>query len=294
MLLHRYFGSHAVETLQDAKLKTARISSFNDSFEFLYFSRGEVTAPQMRQFVDARISDPVLLFDVIKANHQSANPLSDAEMKARINEAQPSLTEDGVKAWPKIVKQTELTMGRRRHIIDQELRAVCFCAPDRVRKSDEILLWSHYANKHQGVRIGFNFPDGIREPFEIREITYQKSRVEVVWSLGDDETTLEALERSATIKCSVWEYEREFRLFTKTTHCEPREITHPNSTTTLEHFLHFRREWVVQVDFGVFCPESIVKELGKVLAADYPKVIPRRAECHESEYAFEYKPIGTR
>jgi len=42
MLLHRYFNTHAFETLKDAKLKTSRISTFNDSFEFLYVSVGEI------------------------------------------------------------------------------------------------------------------------------------------------------------------------------------------------------------------------------------------------------------
>jgi len=35
MILHHYFASHAFEALIEARLKTAKISDFNDPFEFL-------------------------------------------------------------------------------------------------------------------------------------------------------------------------------------------------------------------------------------------------------------------
>lgn len=292
MLLHRYFGSHAFDTLRDAMLKTSKISSFNDSFEFLYVSRAETTPAQIRRFLNSHFCDPGVITDLIEAAKKSSIPLSDAEIKRRISEAVPSLVEDGVKAWPSIVKQTELSIERRRQIIDEELRAICFSYPERVKKEDEILLWSHYANKNQGVRIGFHFPYRIKEEIEIREITYQKDRVAVVWSLGDEGTMLKALEQSATVKSSAWEYEKEFRLFTKTSACEPLEITENGSTKTEEHFLKFPREWIVQVDFGVFCPDSSIREISELLAANYPKVVPRKAQFHESQYAFEYKPVS--
>ena len=34
MILYRYLGKYALDTLRDKQLKTARISSFNDPFEF--------------------------------------------------------------------------------------------------------------------------------------------------------------------------------------------------------------------------------------------------------------------
>jgi hypothetical protein len=49
MLLHRYFGSHAFETLKEAKLKTSRISGFNDPFEFLINTTGKMTPEQAQK-----------------------------------------------------------------------------------------------------------------------------------------------------------------------------------------------------------------------------------------------------
>ena len=126
MLLHRYFGSHALETLKDAKLKASRISTFNDSFEFLFFSEGSTTEVEMQKFVASRVCDPVLLFDVIQKHQQSPKPLSDAAVKKRMSEVIPLTTQHGVKVWPAIVKQTELSLERRRQIIDHELRDLLF------------------------------------------------------------------------------------------------------------------------------------------------------------------------
>src|SRR5579863_4068943 len=61
MLLHRYLGSHAYETLNEAKLKTSRITSFNDPFEFLFVTKGKITAANAREYVLSRLNDPHFL-----------------------------------------------------------------------------------------------------------------------------------------------------------------------------------------------------------------------------------------
>lgn len=99
------------------------------------------------------------------------------------------------------------------------------------------------------------------------------------------------IEQAASVKCDVWEYEKEFKLFTKTTHCEPRNVETCHSPPTQEYFLSFDRNWVKSVDFGVFCPESDVQAVVDLLKTEYPSAIPRRAEMHKTEYVFEYKPV---
>jgi hypothetical protein len=290
MILHRYFGSHALETLREAKLKTSRISSFNDSFEFLYVTVGQTTPEEAKRYVNAKSSDPVVLFDLIEANRKSANPRSASEIKNRLSKMAPVLEKGVIEKWPQIAKETELSVERRRQIIDRELRAICFSDPDRVKRAQEILLWSHYARRHEGIRIGFEFPAGVRNPFEIIEITYQEKRVEVVFSLEGEQQTLNSLEKAATVKSKVWEYEGEFRLFTKLDRCEPRE-TKKCTSTTIEHFLGFHRDWVKSVDFGVFCPVEEMQPVLDLVRTDYPNVVPRKAEFDKTEYALQYKEI---
>lgn len=292
MLLHRYFNSHAFETLESAKLKTSRISSFNDSFEFLYFTRGKKSTPEeVQKKLPALLGSPSFRAGLKAEIQKRSYPVSVEEIEGLLLRNPEAVCGHVSKIWPDIVQNTELSIERRRQIVDQELRAICFSDPSRVLKQEEILLWSHYAKRHEGVRIGFEFPDGIREPFQISEITYEENRVEVVFTIGCEEETLKALEKSATVKCAVWKYEKEFRLFTKINHCKPEELTNCDSTKTLEHFLDFNREWVKFVDFGVFCPKAETHRIITLLKKDYPNAVARKAEFHKTEYALEYKQV---
>jgi hypothetical protein len=77
MLLHRYLGSHAYETLKEAKLKTSRITSFNDPFEFLFITKGKITAANARGYVQSRLNEPHFLHlaaQTIPGLLESSNP----------------------------------------------------------------------------------------------------------------------------------------------------------------------------------------------------------------------------
>ena len=214
MLLHRYFNSHAFETLKEAKLKTSRISSFNDSFEFSYITVGKPTPEPTKKSVPSVLCDPVFILGAIEANQKLKKPFSDRQLKERLN----IITgEDVARIWPDTVKENVVSLERKRKVIDEELRAICFSNPEKIKKSDEILLWSHYGYKHEGIRIGFEFPDGVNNPYRILEMTYKGIPPEVVFypSREEDEQTLNAIEKAATIKCNCWKYEEEYRLFIK-------------------------------------------------------------------------------
>jgi Protein of unknown function (DUF2971) len=291
MLLHRYFSSHAFETLNEAKLRTSRISSFNDSFEWFYATVGRITPEEAKKCLDYLLRNPISSRGLVETNQKLGNPLSYEQIEGGLNSLKG---EDLVGIWPDIVNWTVLSLERRRQIMDQEARAICFSNPSRVKRQGEVLLWSHYANKSTGIRIGFEFPDGIKEPFEIVKIIYQENRPEVVFSPCPeaDEQTIKAIEEASKVKSIVWEYEGEFRLHTRIDLCEKREVKKcPNAPAVEEHFVGFKREWVKSVDFGVFCPGTEIQRVVDLLKTDYPNVIRRKAEMHKTEYAFEYKQV---
>jgi Protein of unknown function (DUF2971) len=289
MLLHRYFGSHALETLKHAELKTSRISDFNDCFDSSYVNTHKITHEGVGKSVDLLL--PVVFYDMIQANQGLLNPLPDEELKRRVNESLPGAIQQIVKDGPGIVQRTTYSPEQVRQAQDRlGLRAICFSDPSKVRRAVEILLWSHYAAKHKGIRIGFEFSDEKESCFEIRRMKYPPKRAEVVWTLGPDDEAFRQLLESATVKGKVWQYEREVRLFTKTYLCEERAVRKCTSTT-IEHFLRFTRDRVKSVDFGVFCPDEEIQSIVELLKIDYPKVIRRKAQIHETEYAFEYKEV---
>jgi hypothetical protein len=289
MLLHRYFNSHAFETLKRARLKTSRISSFNDSFEFLYFTVGKkMTQEEVAKDLPTLLNHPRFRQGLIDSNEKSGSPLNIQEVEQILKDYPTFTSEHAAQVWQEIVEKEELPIARRRQIIDADVRAICFADPGRVKTTDELLLWSHYGKKHEGIRIGFEFPGPFDVPFQLSAIEYQEKRVQVVFSIANDSETFKSLLRSAIVKCKVWEYEKEYRLFAKTNLCVPEEIKNCDATTTVEHFLDFKREWVKFVDFGVFCPESEIHKIITLLKTDYPNAVARKAEFHKTEYALEY------
>ena len=217
-------------------------------------------------------------------------PVSIHEIEGLLRNNQKLVCEISAKAWPGIVDREELSIGRRREIIDRELRAICFSDPNRMKANDEVLLWSHYAKKHEGIRIGFEFPSGTHLPFQIFEIKYNEKRVKVIFSLDSSADTLNALADSAIVKSSVWNYEKECRLFTKIGLCIPEKIVN-GTVATVEHFLEINRDWVKSVDFGVFCPKTEIQNIVALLKSDYPNAVARQAEFHKTDYSLVYNPI---
>ena len=90
MLLHRYFGSHAFETLKDRKLKTSRLSDFNDPFEFMFVYTSSMTDGQAENYIFARCNDPEFL---AWAKRQLPN-VSDADIKEHLRKFTPERIAD--------------------------------------------------------------------------------------------------------------------------------------------------------------------------------------------------------
>jgi len=284
MLLHRYFGSHAFETLKEAKLKTSRISSFNDPFEFMYVYTSSMTCEQAERYIHSRGNDHQFLSWV----KQQLPIIAEAEIRNHLKKFTPSTIAEMAANFG---KNCELSFERRREIIDQELRALCFSDSAKMDMLDEILLWSHYANRHKGIRVGFEFPAVDKPAFQISEILYQKNRVVVDFSFeAQFEAVQDALYKSASTKSIAWEYEHEVRLFIKTESCEPREIK-TETSVVLEHFLPFDPSWVKSVDFGALYPTDEVLKVVNFLKSNHPHVICKKADFHKKEYALEYKAI---
>lgn len=281
MLLHRYFGSHAFETLKEAKLKTTRITSFNDPFEFLFVTTGKFTAPIARKYVLSRLKDPEFL-QIVAHNFPGLRTAKNPNKFLEKNT--PLIVANFVKNSDSIM---QLPFKMREEMADRSTRIVCF-SNSSINPLDEILLWSHYAKMHEGIRVGFEFPKDIKFPFKIYKVDYREKRLVIDVSQGlSDQSLGQAVVDSAKVKSLAWKYEDEYRLITHPDFCEHR--TMPDSKQ--ECFLAFEREWVKSIDFGVRCPEKEIELMLDLLKTDYPKIVRRKAVFHKTEYALEYEMI---
>jgi len=91
-------------------------------------------------------------------------------------------------------------MLKHRDEMNQETGLLCF-----TRGYGEPMLWSHYADKHRGICLGFDVQDESCTP-----VDYVKERIRVV--TGDGKLDEEAFARTLSAKADSWKYEAEVRV----------------------------------------------------------------------------------
>jgi hypothetical protein len=78
----------------------------------------------------------------------------------------------------------------------------------------EILMWSHYSDKHQGVCIGFliDAMKFLQNGFYAFAVEYNKEFVSLPYSDNSMENGLETIMQYLSLKADFWTYEQEIRL----------------------------------------------------------------------------------
>lgn len=95
--------------------------------------------------------------------------------------------------------------------LSKKLGILCFS-----RTWEEQLLWAHYAEKHKGIALGFEIPEG-----EVLKVTYVCNEIRAKIELTDDQDDNEQkFIDLAKIKFQEWEYEKEYRLLVPLEECE--------------------------------------------------------------------------
>jgi hypothetical protein len=80
----------------------------------------------------------------------------------------------------------------------------------------EQLLWAHYAEKHKGIALGFEIPEG-----RLLEVTYTPDEIRTKFELSNDPNDNEQKFLDlATIKFHEWKYEKEYRLLVPLKDCK--------------------------------------------------------------------------
>ncbi len=88
---------------------------------------------------------------------------------------------------------------------DKRFGLLCFS-----RNWNNPVQWSHYADRHRGICLGFEVPDHLLKPvaYAPRRLLWNRSSV-----LNDPEVGERFLEDILSTKFSHWRYEQEMRLF---------------------------------------------------------------------------------
>ncbi len=78
---------------------------------------------------------------------------------------------------------------------------------------DNPLMWSHYADRHRGLALGFDV-----DPQILREVSYKKNRP----TLNPNTIGVEIPDRLLFTKYAGWSYEREARIYTSLEDRDPK------------------------------------------------------------------------
>lgn len=226
-----------------------------------------ISAAQVRQYVRAGKEDPLFAF----SPQFAAIECSDSEMIRGIKQRYPEIRKERLKDW-----------NRDR---DTYFLVASFSDTSKMNAKDEILMWSHYANSHRGLRLGFEINPTDTKYYKLEEVVYEPKRISIELDRGLDENA-KLLLASYTRKSKAWEYEKELRFLVRLERCEPKLV----EDKTL-HFFSYPQAWVRSVDFGAECPPVIKDPIIDFVHSSQRPITLRQARYHESEFALVYDEI---
>lgn len=182
---------------------------------------------------------------LMKQSLQFSNPMrfndpfdcNERLLKIDFNE---EIVENIIKGLSKKYCRSEIRLLRRRLKVPlyqnqilrekrKEYKIYCFS-----EKNDEVLMWSHYAEKHQGISIGFDFPPHYEDHFILCPINYLEEITPIDGLVELNRGILYWL----TTKSKRWEYEKEIRAITKSNRKEDYE------------YVNFDKKYIKEVIFG--------------------------------------------
>lgn len=271
MRLHRYFKDHADTTLREKRLLLKKVSDFNDPFEFANLISCSVQVEEAEDGLRLWPEDEINKFLGQISQFIPGGKLKETTPRRRFAELF-SRMQGELPAYADICQE----------VADRYFRVCCFSKFD-VSPEHEILLWSHYANKHQGVRIEFE----MNEMLPLAGVNYSEKRYNFDVSKAPDANFLrEAFNQIFTTKSDVWGYEGEVRMVFNRDHSIEVE---PDEDAV--YYLDFPVDWVKSVDFGINCRQITIDPIASILRQDYPHVVMRKAFHHPEDYSIMYRAL---
>lgn len=144
-------------------------------------------------------------------------------------------------------------------VVDQLFENYGICCFSK--KNDDVLLWSHYAEMHRGVCLGF---ESALDPdtFDGFDVRYTNDFRSVDYFINPRK----AFNHLILTKAKAWEYEAEYRLFRDS-----------------KGKVNYDRNALTEVHFGWKCPIDrqravceILNEKGQLQALDMYRAVPRQ------------------
>jgi hypothetical protein len=140
-------------------------------------------------------------------------------------------------------------------------------------KKDNILMWSHYADNHKGVVIGFDSKKLFRHGYF--KVRYSEERC---YYNVKDERDINGLTELFATKAKMWDYEDEYRALIRLGDCVKNNEG--------IYLYDFYREVIKELIFGIRILESEKVEVMRLIS-DFRDVNVMQAVLHNKLYKIE-------
>ena len=117
---------------------------------------------------------------------------------------------------------------------------------------NNILMWSHYADKHNGICIGFQFPPIYLDKFILTPVTY----IDKIPLIDGKVDAYKMIRYWLSIKSNCWEYEKEIRAITK------------SKNTNSFDYINYERDDIKEIIFGCKVSQVEITRTQKILKSN--------------------------
>jgi Protein of unknown function (DUF2971) len=149
------------------------------------------------------------------------------------------------------------------------------------------LMWSHYADNHKGLAIGFD-RDIFHSTYPLCDVEYSPSRP--TYKQKTDDAEKQFLDLLLT-KSVHWHYEQEVRSVVRLEKSEDsREL---RNEKYLCHLFKFPQESIKEIIFGARTTSTEREEIQQLLHENHSQVIVYEAKPNYSSFDLEILPVTT-
>ena len=275
-MLFKYLEPDRVDVLASGHIRFTQPADFNDPFEF----RPVISSAASKEEFDKSMAEDL---EAIVQEELQKFPL---EVRKKISPAQLEVATRKLyeQHWPSL-KAKFKEMGREASKVFIDKANTLIGVLSLTEKSDNLLMWSHYAHSHKGFCIGFDETSSffnrkrsdVDEFYHLRKVSYSKLRpTKTLSQLNGVELFL--------IKSKAWEYEQEWRICAVLEDSEKCINTPPFPI----HLFRFPNSAVKEVILGACMEKNVKENILSVVRKNYPHVVIKEAKMSNEEFGLEF------
>ena len=278
MLLYEYTKSCGKDIILNSRLKVSEHRHFNDPFE-MSLQLKKIRGTDIKKYIFKNKNKLRDIYNKGQFNQtwkefrrENSNPIKRDE-RAKI------IASEANNDWKQIFNP------QRGSTADYFL-ICCFCAAP-TKTIDEILMWSHYTDGHEGLRYWLESELLPKNIGVLDKIEYEDQIVSsdpIGFLTGKTDLTQKAIIKSLRVKSKAWEYEREYRWFVSKEFCKI-------DLEKNEYFVYIDLNAIKRIDFGVKISTNTIKEVTKKVKDLGLKTEFKKTVMDEREFKFNYVDI---